>query len=169
MTSRTDLPYRPCAGAMLINRAGLVFVGHRKHVADMTGTPAPWQMPQGGIDDGESPLDAARRELWEETSVRSIELIGEAPDWYRYDVPDDIAAGRFRKKWRGQTQKWFAFRFLGDDAEIDVDHPGGGAHPAEFSHWAWKPLAEVPSLIVPFKRPVYEKVCAALAHLAVPA
>lgn len=168
MTSRADLPYRPCAGAVLINRAGLVFLGHR---ADLEGKPdaTPWQMPQGGIDEGETPLEAARRELWEETSARSVELLGEAPEWYRYDVPDNLAAGRFQKKWRGQTQKWFAFRFLGEDTEIDILNPGGGTHPAEFSRWAWMPLSEVPSLVVAFKRPIYEQVAAAFAGLAVPA
>jgi len=168
MTSRLDLPYRPCAGAVLFNREGLVFVGHR---ADLEGKAeaAPWQMPQGGIDEGESPLEAARRELWEETSVRSVEFLAEAPNWLTYDIPDDIAKGRFQKKWRGQTQKWFAFRFVGDEAEIDILKPGGGAHPAEFSRWAWKPLSDVPGLVVAFKQPIYREVAAAFAALAVPA
>lgn len=168
MTSRSDLPYRPCAGAVLFNHAGLVFAGHR---ADLEGKAdaAAWQFPQGGIDDGEEPLAAARRELWEETSVTSVELIGEAPDWLSYDIPDDLAKGRFQKKWRGQTQKWFAFRFVGEDNEIDILNPGGGAHPAEFSRWAWKPLSEVPGLVVAFKRPIYAELGRVFAPLAVPA
>lgn len=168
MPSRDALPYRPCAGAVLFNRAGLVFVGHR---ADLEGKAdaAPWQMPQGGIDEGESPLAAAERELWEETSVHSVELLAEAPEWLNYDIPDAIAHGRFQKKWRGQTQKWFAFRFLGEDSEIDILTPGGGSHPAEFSRWAWKPLAEVPDLVVAFKQPIYRRLAGMFAPLAVPA
>lgn len=125
MTARRpdDLPYRPCVGVMLINREGLVFLGNRLDKAG-DGDDA-WQMPQGGIDDGEAPLAAARRELLEETNVSSIELLAEAPDWYAYDVPEDLATGRFKRKWRGQTQKWFAFRFLGTDGEIDIASPAG--------------------------------------------
>jgi putative (di)nucleoside polyphosphate hydrolase len=164
---RQSLPYRPCAGAMLINRAGLVFAGHRAGLA--ADDPTAWQMPQGGIDPGEEPLAAARRELWEETSVRSAELVAESVHWLTYDVPDELASGRFARKWRGQTQKWFAFRFTGPDSEIDIVAPGGGAHPAEFDAWAWLPLAELPGRVVPFKRPIYEALALEFASVAVPA
>lgn len=163
MTDRDALPYRPCVGVMLINADGLVFVGNRRDKAG-DGDDA-WQMPQGGLDEGEAPIAGARRELAEETNVTSVDLLAEAPDWYSYDVPEDLATGRFRRKWRGQTQKWFAMRFTGDPAEIDIDRPMGGAHPAEFKAWRWQRAADLPGLIVPFKRPVYEKVCAAFAHL----
>lgn len=166
MSERTDLPYRPCVGAMLINRDGLVLVGNRIDRAG-DGDDA-WQMPQGGIDPGESLETAARRELYEETNVTSAELLAEAPEWFSYDVPDDLATGRFQRKWRGQAQKWFAFRFTGIDDEIDVHHPAGGLHKPEFKAWRWERLDRVPALIVPFKRPVYDKVCATFAHLAAP-
>ncbi len=163
---RESLPYRPCVGVMLINRDGLVFVGNRIEKAG-DGDDA-WQMPQGGIDEGEDVLAAAKRELYEETNVRSAELLAEAPEWYSYDIPDDLATGRFQRKWRGQTQKWFAFRFTGEDAEIDIVHPAGGAEKPEFRAWCWEPIDRVPGLIVPFKRGVYDKVCAAFAALARP-
>lgn len=165
--SRDELPYRPCVGVMLVNRDGLVFVGNRRDRAG-DGDDA-WQMPQGGIDPGEDLLEAARRELHEETNVSSVSLLAEAPDWYSYDVPDDLASGRFQRKWRGQTQKWFAFRFTGPDAEIDIATPGGGAHQPEFDAWRWERAERVPELIVPFKRPVYDAVIAALGRYAVPA
>ena len=163
---RDQLPYRPCVGVMLINRDGLVFVGNRIDRAG-DGDDA-WQMPQGGIDPGEDLREAALRELHEETNVTSVEMLAEAPEWYAYDVPEDLATGRFPRKWRGQTQKWFAARFTGDDAEIDIHRPAGGAEKPEFDAWRWERLETVPSLIVPFKRPVYDKVCAAFAHLAKP-
>lgn len=164
--NRQLLPLRPCAGAVVINGAGLVFIGRRAGVDDAATA---WQLPQGGIDRGESPLDAARRELYEETSITSVTLAGEHPDWLSYEVPAALAGGRFQSKWRGQTQKWFAFRFFGGDEEIDVASPGGGGHRAEFSAWRWAPLAEIPSLVIAFKRPVYEAIAAGFAHLAVPA
>lgn len=165
-----DLPYRPCVGVALFNRAGLVFVGRRRseagpeHVADGYA----WQMPQGGIDPGEEPAAAARRELYEETSVRSIEPIGEAPDWYGYDLPAPIAGRAWRGRYRGQMQRWFAFRFTGLDDEIDIVRPGGGRHRAEFDAWRWDRLEATLDLIIPFKRPVYEKVVAAFQPLAIP-
>lgn len=160
---REALPYRPCVGVMLLNAQGLVFIGNRVDKAG-DGDDA-WQMPQGGLDAGEDPLEAARRELAEETNVTSAELLAEAPEWFAYDVPEDLASGRFKRKWRGQTQKWFAMRFTGPESEIDIRMPMGGAHPAEFRSWRWEHAARLPGLIVPFKRPVYEKVCAAFAHL----
>lgn len=162
---RHTLPLRPCAGAVLVNAAGLVFAGRRAGVDDDATA---WQFPQGGIDRGEDPQMAARRELWEETSVRSALLIGEHPGWLDYEVPDDLASGRFASKWRGQTQKWFAFRFTGMDDEIDVLHPGDG-DPVEFSDWRWLRLEAMPSLVVPFKRPVYEALARDFARHAVPA
>ncbi|HZH50549.1 MAG TPA: RNA pyrophosphohydrolase [Microvirga sp.] len=166
--NRKDLPYRSCVGVMLLNQDGLVFVGRRRseaggeHVADGYA----WQMPQGGIDPGEDPYQAAIRELYEETSVRSVRLLAEAPDWYSYDLPAMVAGRAWRGRYRGQTQKWFAFRFEGDDSEINIRHPGGGHHKPEFDEWRWEEMQRLPELIIPFKRPVYENVVKAFSHLA---
>lgn len=163
-----ELPYRPCVGITLINRDGLVFIGRRRseagpeHVADGYA----WQMPQGGIDRGEKPYDAALRELFEETGVRSVEFLSEAPDWYTYDLPSFVAGRAWKGRYRGQMQRWFAFRFTGDDNEINIDHPGG--HRPEFDAWRWERLERLPSLIIPFKRPVYEQVVASFRNLAPP-
>ncbi|MCG6121853.1 MAG: RNA pyrophosphohydrolase [Microvirga sp.] len=160
--------YRPCVGIALFNKDGLVFVGRRlasagpEHV-DRTYA---WQMPQGGIDSGETPLEAARRELFEETNVSSATLLGEAPDWYVYDLPVDVAGRAWRGRYRGQTQKWFAFRFDGPDSEIDIASPAG--HKPEFHEWRWEPLANTPGLIIPFKRGVYEQVAQVFARFAQP-
>jgi putative (di)nucleoside polyphosphate hydrolase len=163
-----DLPYRPCVGVALVNRAGDVFIGHRKRKRGGERLDErSWQMPQGGIDEGEAPLDAARRELWEETNIRSVELIAELPEWQSYDLPEE-ARGRWAGRYRGQTQKWFLFRFLGLDSEIDVRHPAGGAHGAEFDDWRWERFDRLPDVVVLFKRQVYEAVVAAFAPLAVP-
>jgi len=124
----SDLPYRPCVGVALVNLEGDAFIGHRKRKrSSEVLDPRSWQMPQGGIDSGEQPLEAARRELWEETNVRSIELIAELPRWLKYDLPEG-ARGRWSGRYRGQTQKWFLFRFVGPEKEIDVRRPAGGAH-----------------------------------------
>ncbi|MGA0532252.1 RNA pyrophosphohydrolase [Hansschlegelia sp. KR7-227] len=159
------LPYRRCVGVMLLNGRGGVFVGKRRGGGD--GDPDRmeyrWQMPQGGIDAGETPLEAARRELIEETGVRSAELIAEAPDWYDYEFPPDVLARARNGRYGGQTQRWFAFRFTGDESEIDLSPPG---HKPEFSGWRWAEMAELPGLIVPFKRGVYERVVEAFGHLA---
>ena len=166
-TSMGELPYRPCVGVMLLNRDGLVFLGRRRseagpeHVADGYA----WQMPQGGIDPGEDPYQAALRELYEETSVRSVSLLAEAPDWYAYDLPAFVAGRAWKGRYRGQTQKWFAFRFLGPDSEIDIFRPGGGRHRPEFDAWRWERMDRLSDLIIPFKRPVYEKVVSAFGHL----
>ena len=163
-----DLPYRPCVGIALFNREGLVFVGRRKveagpeHVDDGHA----WQMPQGGIDPGEDPYRAALRELHEETNVRSVERLGEAPDWYSYDLPGPVAGRAWRGRYRGQTQRWFAFRFTGPESEIDILRPADGRHKPEFDAWRWERLERLPELIIPFKRGVYENVVAAFAPFA---
>jgi len=150
---------------MLLNRDGLVFVGRRSGGPEDPPGLFEWQMPQGGIDEGEAPLDAARRELLEETNVASAELLAEAPRWFSYDIPDDIAGKGWTRRYRGQTQKWFAFRFTGAESEIDILSPGGGAHKPEFQAWRWIGMTELPGLIVPFKRGVYEDVVATFRHL----
>ena len=160
--------YRPCVGLALFNREGLVFVGRRKVGANAGNLRHAWQMPQGGIDAGEVPYEAALRELHEETNVRSVSLLGEAPEWFCYDIPTPLAGLAWKGRYVGQRQKWFAFRFLGDDSEIDVERPGGGKHKAEFGAWRWDRLARVPELIVPFKRKVYEQVADAFSAYAVP-
>ena len=126
-----------------------------------------WQMPQGGIDAGEDPATAARRELYEETNVRSAALIAEGPEWLAYDLPDDARA-RFAGRYRGQTQKWFLFRFEGDEAEIDIHHPAQGQHKPEFAQWRWERFEALPDLVVPFKRAVYVQVAEWFAPLARP-
>jgi putative (di)nucleoside polyphosphate hydrolase len=163
-----DLPYRPCIGVALINHAGEAFIGHRrrKRASEVLDARS-WQMPQGGIDAGEEPLAAAKRELWEETSVRSIELIAEMPRWLQYDLPGG-ARGRWGGRYRGQTQKWFLFRFLGAEAEINVRRPAEGAHDAEFDDWRWERFERLPELVVPFKREVYEEIAATFGPLARP-
>ena len=166
-----ELPYRRNVGAAVFNREGHVFLGRRKKRRGGMELVAghEWQMPQGGIDGGESPLEAARRELFEETNISHVSLLAEAPDWLSYDLPPEALAGRWKGRYRGQTQKWFAFRFEGEDGEIDIDRPGGGAFDPEFEAWRWAPLATLPALVVPFKRPVYEAVVAAFKDLARPA
>lgn len=124
-------------------------------------------MPQGGIDPGEEPYAAALRELYEETNVRSVSLLAEAPEWYAYDLPSMVAGRAWKGRYRGQTQKWFAFRFEGDEAEIDIARPGGGRHRPEFDEWRWERMERLPELIIPFKRGVYQSVVGVFRHLAV--
>lgn len=161
------LPYRPCVGVMVLNSDGLVWTGKRlsKGNSESDGTPQLWQMPQGGIDDGETALEAAKRELYEETGIQSVSLLAEAPDWIYYDLPPQLVGIGLKGKYRGQKQRWFAFRFEGDETEIAIDPPPGG-HKAEFDAWDWKPMADLPSLIVSFKRKAYEEVVAVFRHLA---
>jgi putative (di)nucleoside polyphosphate hydrolase len=165
-TLRERLPYRDCAGVALFNSQGKVLIGRRKMGDDSERGPesgAPWQMPQGGIDPGESPLDAAQRELFEETSVTSVALITEAPNWISYDLPDALLGTALKGKYRGQRQRWFAFRFIGKESEIDVLTPGGGKFRPEFDSWRWEELARTPDLIVDFKRQAYREIVAAFA------
>lgn len=161
------LPYRPCVGLTVLNPAGLVWVGHRIAEPDgeMAGSDRLWQMPQGGIDKGEDPLGAAQRELYEETGMESVSLIAEAVDWIHYDLPRDLVGTVWKGKYRGQRQKWFAFRFEGEESEIRINPPPGG-HEPEFDRWAWRSMDELTGLVVPFKRDVYEQVVAAFRHLA---
>ncbi|NNU69397.1 RNA pyrophosphohydrolase [Rhizobium sp. WYCCWR 11152] len=162
-----DLPYRPCVGVMILNRDGLVWAGRRisDGNSEYDGSPQLWQMPQGGIDKGEDPLDAAYRELYEETGIETVTLLAEAKDWINYDLPPALIGIGLKGKFRGQTQRWFAFRFDGDDSEIAINPPPGG-HEPEFDAWEWKPMQQLPGLIVSFKRAVYDQVVAEFQHLA---
>lgn len=162
-----DLPYRPCVGIMVLNADNKVWAGRRIPVgnSEYDGSPQLWQMPQGGIDPGEDPLPAAMRELYEETGMKTVSLLAEAGRWIHYDLPAELIGIGLKGKYRGQTQRWFAFGFEGDESEIAINPPPGG-HEPEFDAWEWKPMAELPDLIVPFKRRVYEEVVAEFAHLA---
>jgi len=158
MTSSSPLPYRPCAGAMMINRDGRVFVGQR-----IDNVLEAWQMPQGGIDPGEDARTAAIRELGEEIGVspEHLELIAEAPEELTYDLPAELVGKVWKGKYRGQRQRWFLFRFTGADKDIDIATP----HP-EFRAWRWADPADLPQMIVPFKRALYEQILDAFAdHL----
>ena len=160
-----DLPYRPCVGVMLINRDGLVWAGRRVPInnSEYDGSSQLWQMPQGGIDKNEDPLKAAFRELEEETGIVSASLLEAMPGWVTYDLPAHMIGIGLKGKYRGQKQRWFALRFEGDDSEININPIG---HEKEFDAWQWKKMADLPGLIVPFKRQVYDDVCAAFAHFA---
>lgn len=148
--------YRRCAGAMIFSTDGLVWVGERND------TPGAWQMPQGGIDAGETPAEAARREVVEETGTDRILLLAESAAWLKYELPDGLRGRVWGGRWDGQKQKWFAFRFTGSDADFDIL----GVERPEFVRWRWLPVDEVPALIVPFKRPVYEAVVAEFRRFA---
>ena len=156
MPSESDLPYRPCVGIMLFNADGKVFVGNR-----LDQTVESWQMPQGGIDKGETPKEAVLRELKEEVGTKKAEIIAEMDDWVTYDLPEHLIGVAWHGKYKGQRQKWFALRFTGKESDIDLT-----AHDPEFSSYRWVSLQELPDLIVPFKRQTYRAVIAALGQYA---
>jgi putative (di)nucleoside polyphosphate hydrolase len=158
-------PYRPCVGLLVLNRAGRAFIGRRIGGPEHVDNTHVWQMPQGGIDPGEDPWPAALRELREETNISSVERLGEVAEWLSYDIPAEIAGYAWSGKYRGQTQKWFALRFTGKESEINIAHPAGG-HAPEFVAWRWEPLQNLPALVVPFKRAVYERVVAEFQKFA---
>jgi 8-oxo-dGTP pyrophosphatase MutT (NUDIX family) len=144
MSMEQESGYRKGVGVMLLNERNEVFVGQRidaRHDA--------WQMPQGGINEGEDPRDAAFRELKEEVGTDKARIIAESKAWLRYDLPSE-AGKRWEGRWRGQRQKWFVMRFEGTDADVNVatEHP-------EFADWKWVPIANLPNLIVSFKRQLY--------------
>ena len=172
MPDKETMPYRPCVGIMVLNRAGLVWMGHRplreRDEFSTTGEDRRWQMPQGGIDEGEDAHVAARRELWEETGIRSVEPLARTPGWLRYDLPDELIGTALKGRFRGQKQLWFAYRFTGTDEEINIAHPPDGA-PVEFDRWQWVPIGEVAERIVPFKRAIYDEVVETFRPFAVPA
>jgi putative (di)nucleoside polyphosphate hydrolase len=158
MTATESLPYRPCAGIMLANRDGKIFVGQR---IDSISKIA-WQMPQGGIDEGEDVEEAALRELEEETGIARhlVDVLARSKDEYFYDLPEDLVGKLWKGQWRGQRQWWFLLRFKGDDSDINI-----ATDMQEFSEWRWVEPAQLPDLIVPFKRRIYEGLVAEFADL----
>ena len=159
------LPYRPCVGVMLINPGRGVFVGRRAdHTDAPEGAGTWWQMPQGGLDEGEDPEQAARRELMEETGVRSVCFLARTRDWLTYDLPAELVGLAWQGRFRGQKQMWFAARFEGEESEIDIGPREG--HEQEFDAWRWVGLSELPTLVVPFKRKVYLSVIEELGAFA---
>ena len=165
MPSFDSLPYPPCAAIPLFTPAGLVCGGRRAGGPEHAAPSDAWQMPQGGLDDGEDPYQGALRELYEETNVRSVEKLGEIAEWLTYDIPRDIVGEAWGGKYRGQRQKWFALRFTGDEQEINIASPAGG-HKPEFIAWRWAKIDEIADLMVPFKRQTYERVLEEFARFA---
>jgi putative (di)nucleoside polyphosphate hydrolase len=157
------LPYRPCVGIMVLNAANRIWIGHRFGApTEPEGPGTWWQMPQGGIDASEDPAKAALRELDEETGIRSVSIIAESADWYRYELPPNLRPKAWGGQYAGQKQKWFVMRFNGPDSEVQLERPD---HKAEFDAWRWADVDELIGLIVPFKRAVYEQVVREFAPL----
>lgn len=152
-----QLGYRPCVGMMVLNHRGQVLVGARIDNPDDA-----WQMPQGGIDDGEDPKIAAIRELEEEIGTSKVDVVAETSDWLHYDLPADLQGKMWGGKYRGQKQKWFVMRFNGRDEDINIE-----TDDPEFRDWKWVEIEQLPNLIVPFKKPLYERLVARFRHLTV--
>jgi len=160
----TELPYRPNVGAVLFNRHGKVFVARRADLPNAEGVAGGWQLPQGGIDAGEDPRVAVLRELAEEIGTARAVIIGEHPDWLSYDLPPQLVGVALGGRYRGQTQRWFALRFTGEDADIRLD----ADHDPEFDAWRWAKLTELPELAVDFKRAIYRALTESFARFARP-
>jgi putative (di)nucleoside polyphosphate hydrolase len=158
----TLLPYRPNVGAVLFNRDGLVFVARRADLPNAEGAPGGWQLPQGGMDEGEDPALAVFRELEEEIGTARAEILAEHPEWMTYDLPPELIGKALGGKYRGQRQKWFALRFTGENSDIRLDLD---PHP-EFDAWRWARLAELPGMAVDFKRAIYERLARDFARFA---
>ena len=156
MIDRESLPYRPAVGVMLLNREGKVFVAQR-----LDSTLEAWQMPQGGLDEGEDDVAGALRELEEETGIKPehVEIVARHPEALYYDLPDDLLGKIWKGKWRGQRQTWFLCRFIGSDADVNIDTPD-----PEFRAWKWADPQNLPAMIVPFKRKLYEELLEAFAE-----
>jgi putative (di)nucleoside polyphosphate hydrolase len=159
------LPYRPNVGAALFNREGRVLVARRARQRNAQTGAGGWQLPQGGIDAGEEPRAAVLRELAEEIGTDRFRIIGEHPEWLTYDLPPEVLGIALRGRYRGQRQRWFALRFLGEDGDIRLDRD---PHHPEFDAWRWAPLAEIPALAVGFKRAIYETLARSFARFALP-
>jgi putative (di)nucleoside polyphosphate hydrolase len=155
MIDKTTLPYRPAVGVMLLNREGKALVGQR-----LDSTLEAWQLPQGGLDEGETPEEGALRELEEETGIarRHVEIIARCPEQLYYDLPDDLVGKMWKGKWRGQRQTWFLARFTGEDSDVNI-----ATEDPEFRAWKWAEPAELPAMIVPFKKQLYEQLLKAFA------
>lgn len=164
MTGAGRLPYRPCVGIVLLNHAGEAWIGRR--ISKWSGDPwrDMWQMPQGGIDRGETPREAALRELHEETGTDKAEILAESRQWLRYDLPPEALGVALKGNYCGQEQKWFAMRFTGADSDFDIG-PRPGGHTPEFDAWRWARLEETVALVAPFKRLVYEALVREFAGL----
>lgn len=157
VTTAAPADYRPNVGLMLIGPQRRIFIGRRLNQVDA------WQMPQGGVDDGETPIEAACRELLEEVGTAKSLLLRATRDWVTYDVPPELHPPHWKHRWRGQAQLWFALAFTGQDSDIDLT-----AHEQEFDAWRWAAPDELLATVVSWKRPVYETVLNEFSDLLVP-